>query len=98
MSPFPTCIKAARAKGAKLVVIDPKRTKIAAQADLHLQPKPGSDVVLGLALAAELERQDAFDHRFLARWVTGLESYMAPARNAARAAAPACAPPWPCKP
>jgi anaerobic selenocysteine-containing dehydrogenase len=74
-------IKAARAKGAKLVVIDPKRTKIAAQADLHLQPKPGSDVVLGLALAAEMERQDAFDHRFLARWVTGLESYMAPARR-----------------
>lgn len=78
---FTRVIKAAREKGARLVVIDPKRIKLAEQADLFLQIEPGSDVVLGLALAAELERQDAFDGEFLARWVTGLEAYMAEARR-----------------
>lgn len=74
-------IKSARAKGAKLVVIDPKRTKIAEQADLHLQIRPGADVVLGLALAAELERRGAFDDAFIERWVLGADAYMAEARK-----------------
>lgn len=43
----------AQKTGAKLVVIDPKRIPIAEQADLFLPIKPGTDVVLGLALAAE---------------------------------------------
>ena len=74
-------IKAARRRGAGLVVIDPKRTKIAEQADLFLQIRPGTDVVLGLALAAELERRDAFDRAFLARWVAGQDAFMAEARK-----------------
>ena len=74
-------IKTARQRGARLVVIDPKRTKIAEQADLFLQIKPGSDVVLGLALAAELEGRGAFDRPFLERWVSGLDAYMAEARR-----------------
>jgi anaerobic selenocysteine-containing dehydrogenase len=74
-------IKAARAKGAKLVVVDPKRTRIAEQADLFLQVKPGSDVVLALALARALEERGAFDRAFIARWVEGLDAYMAEARK-----------------
>ncbi|NIZ13452.1 molybdopterin-dependent oxidoreductase [Phaeobacter sp. HF9A] len=73
--------KAARAKGARLVVIDPKRIKIAQQADLYLQVKPGTDVVLAQALAAELERRDAFDADFIAQWVAGADPYMAEARR-----------------
>src|SRR5204863_3975675 len=42
--------------GGKLIAIDPKRTKIAQQADLHLALKPGTDVLLGWALAVEFER------------------------------------------
>ncbi|MEM7172092.1 MAG: molybdopterin-dependent oxidoreductase [Pseudomonadota bacterium] len=72
---------ARRTKGAKLVVIDPKRTKIAEQADLFIQIKPGTDVVLFLALAAELERKGGLDHDFIARWVEGFEPYMAAARQ-----------------
>ncbi len=74
-------IKTARAQGAKLVVIDPKRTKIAEQADLYLQIEPGTDVVLALAMAAELERRNGFDHSFIERWVEGFEAYMAQARR-----------------
>ncbi len=74
-------IKAARSQGGRLIVIDPKRTKIAEQADLHLQIQPGSDVVLGLALAAELERRGAFDPAFITEWVSGFDAYMAEARR-----------------
>jgi len=74
-------IKAARAKGARSIVIDPKRTRIAEQADMHLQIQPGTDVVLGLALAAELERKGAFDHDFIGKWVTGFDAYMTQARH-----------------
>jgi anaerobic selenocysteine-containing dehydrogenase len=74
-------IKTARGQGGRLIVIDPKRTKIAEQADLHLQVKPGTDVVLGLALAAELERRGAFDQTFIDEWVLGIDAYMVEARQ-----------------
>lgn len=74
-------IKKARAKGAKLIVIDPKRIKIAAQADMYLQIEPGTDVVLALALAAELERRSNIDNDFIAEWVEGFDAYMAEARK-----------------
>lgn len=73
-------IHAAKRKGAKLVVVDPLRTKIAEQADLHLAPLPGTDVVLGFALAVELERLGAHDRRFIAEHVHGYDEYMERAR------------------
>lgn len=74
-------IKDARAKGAKLVVIDPKRTKLAEQADLFLQIAPGTDVVLAHAAAAELERRGAVDRAFVEKWTVGFDRYMAEARK-----------------
>lgn len=74
-------LKKIRAGGGKLVVIDPKRVKIAEQCDLHLQVAPGSDVVLAMALAAELERRDALDQGFIAQWVDGFDTYMNEARK-----------------
>jgi anaerobic selenocysteine-containing dehydrogenase len=74
-------INAARRQGGKLVVVDPKRTKVAEQADLHLAPRPGTDVVLAWALANELERLDGLDHAFIERHVQGFEAYMERARR-----------------
>lgn len=74
-------IARARRQGAKLVVVDPKRIKIAERADLHLAPRPGTDVVLAFALAAELERQGSIDHDFVERWALGFDEYMARARE-----------------
>jgi anaerobic selenocysteine-containing dehydrogenase len=74
-------IKRARANGALLVVIDPKRTKVAEQCDLFVQIRPGTDVVLALALAAELDRRHALDHAFIAQWVEGFEPYISAARQ-----------------
>jgi len=74
-------LKQARERGAKLVIIDPKRTKIAEQCDLFIQIQPGTDVVLALALAAELERRDALDNNFINAWTQGFEQYMTEARQ-----------------
>ena len=74
-------IAVARRKGGRLLVVDPMRSKIAEQADLHIAPLPGTDVVLGFALAAELERIDAHDQGFIARHVLGYDEYMRAARD-----------------
>ena len=80
-------IDRARRAGGKLVVVDPKRTKIAERADLHLPVKPGTDVVLAWAIAAELERRGAIDRAFVERHVLGYEDFMARARRWTVAAA-----------
>ncbi|MEZ5740151.1 MAG: molybdopterin-dependent oxidoreductase [Burkholderiaceae bacterium] len=74
-------IKQARENGARLVVVDPRRTKIAEQADLYLQIRPGTDVVLALALAAEFERRGVLADAFIERWVLGAEALLAQARQ-----------------
>ncbi|HEX2151890.1 MAG TPA: molybdopterin-dependent oxidoreductase, partial [Stellaceae bacterium] len=82
------CVRRAKRKGGRLVVIDPLRTKIAEQADLHVANLPGTDVLLAWALATELERMGAFDDKFIAANVLGFGEFMARAREwpAARAA------------
>jgi anaerobic selenocysteine-containing dehydrogenase len=74
-------INRARRDGAKLVIVDTRRTKIAEQADLHIALRPGTDVILAWAIAADLERQGALDREFIARHVEGFEEYMALARR-----------------
>lgn len=74
-----TLLRDAQKRGAKLVVIDPKRIRIAADADLHLPINPGTDVVLAYAVAAELHRQGALDYDFIARNVSGCDAYLAEA-------------------
>ncbi|MEM7251749.1 MAG: molybdopterin-dependent oxidoreductase [Pseudomonadota bacterium] len=74
-------IDAARRQGARLVVIDPKRIKIADRADLFIPIRPGTDVVLAYALANELERLDAIDQDFVSTWTLGFDRFMAKARE-----------------
>src|SRR6202162_4740101 len=73
-------INAAKRNGAKLVVIDPRRVKVAEQAHLHLPVRPGTDVVLAWAVAVELERIGGFDGRFIEGNVLGCEAFMKEAR------------------
>jgi anaerobic selenocysteine-containing dehydrogenase len=78
---FARITQSARRAGATLLVVDPKRTRIAEQAHLFVQIHPGTDAVLALALAGELERRDAFDRQFIATWVNGFDAFMAEARK-----------------
>ena len=68
-------INKARRAGARLVVIDPKRTRIAEQADLHLAVKPGTDVVLALSVARALDEQGSIDHDFIEKHVLGYDAF-----------------------
>src|SRR5947207_6334201 len=75
------CIRKSKRAGGRLVVVDPLRTKVAEQADLHLQLLPGTDVVLAWSLASELERSGWLDAAFIAAHVMGAEDFMARARE-----------------
>lgn len=74
-------IKQAREQGARLIVVDPKRTRIAEQAHLYLQIEPGTDVVLALAVAAEIEKRGKVNARFVSEWVSGYDEFMVEARR-----------------
>jgi anaerobic selenocysteine-containing dehydrogenase len=67
-------LKEARARGATLVVVDPRATTVARQADLHLMLRPGTDVVVALALHRHLFASGAADLTFLAAHTTGWET------------------------
>lgn len=58
-------VQEAQKRGAKLVVIDPRRTPLAKKADLHLAPRPGSDLPLALAVISWLFENGRADHAFL---------------------------------
>ena len=64
-------LKQARTAGATLVVIDPRTTSLARQADLHLAPRPGTDLPIALALHRYLFDRGAVDERFLAEHTNG---------------------------
>jgi anaerobic selenocysteine-containing dehydrogenase len=64
-------VREARKQGAKLVVIDPRATSLARQADLHLAPRPGTDLPIALALHRYLFEQGGTDDRFLAEHTRG---------------------------
>lgn len=61
-------ISAARARGAKLAVIDPRRTGSARDADLWLRIRPGTDAALALGLARWLIVNRAYDADFVRYW------------------------------
>jgi len=69
-------IKDARNRGARLVVIDPRATSLARQADLHIAPRPGTDLPLALALHRDLFQRGA-GTEFLAAHARGVEGLRA---------------------
>lgn len=70
-----------RAKaGAKVVVIDPRRTPAADRATRFLPVRPGTDVVLAMGAAAELERRGAVDRAFVDEHADGVDEYLAACR------------------
>jgi anaerobic selenocysteine-containing dehydrogenase len=64
-------------KGKPFIVVDARKTSFAQKAALHLQPLPGTDGALALAMANVIIREDLYDHDFVARFVHGFEEYAA---------------------
>ncbi|MFN8347612.1 MAG: molybdopterin-dependent oxidoreductase [Spirosomataceae bacterium] len=59
----------------KFIVVDPRRTDTAKMADLHLQIKPGTDIVLMNALAKGLISRGYIDENFIKNHTEGYEAY-----------------------
>ncbi|MCC5972963.1 MAG: molybdopterin-dependent oxidoreductase [Rubellimicrobium sp.] len=71
-------IQAARARhGAEVVVIDPRRTRTARQADLHLPIRPGTDVILAASLGNVMLSEGLVDRAHAATVVADLDAYAA---------------------
>jgi anaerobic selenocysteine-containing dehydrogenase len=66
-------IEEARRKGARLIVIDPYRTRTAALADEHLAIRPGTDVLLALAMMHVIFRDELEDCEYLAECANGAD-------------------------
>jgi anaerobic selenocysteine-containing dehydrogenase len=66
-------IKEARKNGARLVVVDPRATSLAKQADLHLAPHPGADLPVALAVHKYLFDGGHADLRFLGEHAKGVD-------------------------
>ncbi len=73
---WPT-LQAARADGAQIVVIDPIRTLTADDADWFIQPKPGTDIALMLAMMHVLIRDGLVDHEWVAAHTVGFDELSA---------------------
>lgn len=67
-------VKNAMKDGAKLVVIDPIRSRTAARADWHIRPRPGTDVALALSLVHQIIEDGAFDADYVSQYTTGFNA------------------------
>lgn len=63
----------ARDNGAKLIVIDPRQTKTALVADIHLDIRPGTDVAIANGLLHVMIEEDLVDYDFINNHTTGFE-------------------------
>src|SRR5919106_504085 len=66
-------VREAQKSGARLIVIDPRATPLARQANLHLAPRPGTDVAIALAIHRHLFEEGFAATDFLAQHAKGAE-------------------------
>jgi len=66
-------IKTGLKNGAKLIVIDPRKTNFAGKADHWLQIRPGTDVALALCFIHLIIENNLYDKSFVEHWTTGFD-------------------------
>jgi formate dehydrogenase (coenzyme F420) alpha subunit len=71
--PQAVALREARARGAKLIVVDPRRTDYAREADLHAQLRPGTDGALALGMLHVVVSEELYDRAFVEPWTTGFD-------------------------
>jgi anaerobic selenocysteine-containing dehydrogenase len=68
-------------KGAKLIVIDPRKGFLAKRADLWLQVRPGTDAALALGLHHVIIEEELYDKGFVSRYVHGWDQFVERVKN-----------------
>ncbi len=63
----------AKERGTKIINIDPRVSAWTEKADLHLQPRPGTDGALALSMIHTLIKEGLYDREFVDRWTVGFE-------------------------
>lgn len=72
----PPQVVAGKERGMKVIIVDPRVTPASTRlADLHLQPRPGTDGALAHAIANELCRRGWVDQPYIDLYVHGFEAY-----------------------
>ena len=66
-------VEKARKLGARLIVIDPYRSRTAEKADWHIAPLPGTDGALAFAVMHVLFRDGFIDHDYVSRFTLGVD-------------------------
>lgn len=66
-----TATVAALKRGARLIVVDPRRVGFASKADLWLRVRPGSDGALALGIASVMIEREWYDRAFVRDWTNG---------------------------
>lgn len=66
-----TATASSRARGARLIVVDPRNAGFASRADQWLRVRPGADGALALGIAREMIRNGWFDEDFVREWTNG---------------------------
>ncbi len=68
-------LRKAKRNGTKLVVIDPVKTKTANHADIFIQPTPGSDSYLAMAISKIIIENGWLDMEFIQKYTENFEDY-----------------------
>ncbi len=66
-------LKAALDRGAKLIVMDPRKSHSAKMAHLHLQLRAGTDAAMSLGWLNVIVSEELYDKRFVSEWCTGFD-------------------------
>jgi thiosulfate reductase/polysulfide reductase chain A len=70
-------LKRAKARGARVLVIDPFRTSAVEIADLWLRPRPGTDGAIAMAMIKIMIDENLYDQEFVAEWCHGFDALAA---------------------
>ncbi|HLA28204.1 MAG TPA: molybdopterin oxidoreductase family protein [Syntrophales bacterium] len=70
-------VKWAKSQGAKIIVIDPRKTYFAKEADIYTPIRPGTDCALALSLLRVIIEEELYDKPFVEKWTAGFDQLRA---------------------
>lgn len=74
-TPMSKAFQGLKDRGVKVIDVDPRHTVTAHDADIHLQPVPGTDGALALSMAQVIIDEELYDKEFVEKYVYGFQEY-----------------------